>query len=605
MALSDTLRGLWRWFLDDAGLLEPENGGEDAMPVGDDTLFAALVAAAEAQNATLPAGDETLFAALVAAAEAKRNERPASDETLFAALNAAAELERPRRALSGEGAADNLPTLPEDPPDDLDGFAAPAVCKRGDEAVQATVMLPEVVENIAAGVPGREGTDEDLETAAAAPRTKASVATKEEEDGVLSVDEPLLFQSAADDLPRDGAGFSKPDARGAEGQELFATAGKDETLQETRGRHMSPLGQLDGEETMNEETAHDGILTGIGETPCGQVAVSDSACIVPGVEPQGEEKGIPANISASSAEVRGASDGLWAAEAAEEADTPLEPQPADIRPQLSEPAASTPFRQKRIVVSLLKGGVGKTTITCFLGTAIQKIWDEYGSERRLLVVDTDPQGSSTDFFLRDKKPEEARTLRALFEPYPFPGAAKTLFHPTRYRHIDLLPAHISVSDVIPSPEGDREARLAQYLAAAADDYSLILIDTPPSDTLALRNALMAGSGVFVPIDPSRQAIATLPQFISTFSRYSQYNAQLKLYGVIFSRYDRRRALDRDIRDAVSKQLGQSGIRCREAPNRSVISNCYNSYLGFEGLDPAKDKDAYDFFRDLALQVLIA
>lgn len=546
MAVSDTLHRMWRWFLDDAGLLEPEDGGEEAMPAGDDTLFAALVA------------------------------------------------------------ADDLPTLPEELPDDLDGFAAPVVCKRGDEAVQATVMRPVVAENIAAGVLGQEGADEDLETASAALRTKTFVATKEEEDGALSVGEPLLFQSAADDLPRDGAGFSKPDARGAEGQELFATAGKDETLQETCGRHMSPLGQLDGEETMNEETAHDGILTGIDETPCGQVAVSDSACIVPGVEPQGEEKGIPASMSASSAEVRGARDGLWAAGAAKEADAPPDPQPGDICLQVSRPvAAPTPFRQKRIVVSLLKGGVGKTTITCFLATAIQKIWDEYGSARRLLVVDTDPQGSTTSFFLCDKKPEEARTLRALFEPYPFPGAAKTLFHSTRYRHIDLLPAHMAVSDVIPSPEDNSEARLAQYLAAAADDYSLILIDTPPSDTLALRNALMAGSGVFVPIDPSRQAIATLPQFINTFSRYNTAVSCLHVYGVIFSRYDKRRVLDRDIRESVSAQLAQSGIRYCEAPNRAVISNCYNDYHGFEGLDPVRDKDAYDFFHDLALQTLIA
>lgn len=88
---------------------------------------------------------------------------------------------------------------------------------------------------------------------------------------------------------------------------------------------------------------------------------------------------------------------------------PAESAPAEppVPKEMAEPAASgaqtrielPPFRQKRVVVSLLKGGVGKTTITCFLATALQKIWDDAAADGRVLVVDTDPQGSATDFFL--------------------------------------------------------------------------------------------------------------------------------------------------------------------------------------------------------------
>lgn len=70
---------------------------------------------------------------------------------------------------------------------------------------------------------------------------------------------------------------------------------------------------------------------------------------------------------------------------------------------------------------MLKGGVGKTTITCFIATAIQKIWDEEKRDGRLLVVDTDPGGSATDFFLRAEDVPAELSLRALLDPSPMPA----------------------------------------------------------------------------------------------------------------------------------------------------------------------------------------
>ena len=261
-----------------------------------------------------------------------------------------------------------------------------------------------------------------------------------------------------------------------------------------------------------------------------------------------------------------------------------------------------PFSQRRAAVSLLKGGVGKTTITCFLATAIQKFWDDSGVEDRLLVVDTDPQGSATDFFLKGENVPPELSLRALFPPYADPSGA-LLFHHTRYPRIDILPAHTSMADVHPTAPGQCEGCLAWFLAEAASEYSLILIDTPPSDTLALRNALMAASGIFMPIDPSRQALKTLPQFSKTFSKYKKRNSELKVYGVVFSRYDTRLNLDRDIRKEVSALLKRSGLKLYEVPRRAALSACYNNYVGYEGLDPKKESDVAKVFTDMATHLL--
>ncbi len=261
-----------------------------------------------------------------------------------------------------------------------------------------------------------------------------------------------------------------------------------------------------------------------------------------------------------------------------------------------------PFAQNRVAVSLLKGGVGKTTIVCFLATAIEDLWRRSGVQGRILVVDTDPQGSATDFFLPGGAVSPQSSMRALFPPFEAPQDGR-LFHSTRYPCIDLLPAHVDMADVFPDEAGLRERALAQYLQNAAGGYRLILIDTPPSDTLALRCALMASSGIFMPIDPSRQSLKTFGQFARTFVRYRRRNNELKICGVVFSRYDRRLSLDNHIREAITQQLKNSGIDLYEVPRRAAIAQSYNDYRGFEALDPAKDAEVVKVFADMALKIL--
>lgn len=261
-----------------------------------------------------------------------------------------------------------------------------------------------------------------------------------------------------------------------------------------------------------------------------------------------------------------------------------------------------PFAQPRIVVSLLKGGVGKTTMVCFLATAIEELWRRSGVQGRLLVVDTDPQGSATDFFLSGEAVSPQNSLRALFPPYEA-SQAGGLFHGTRYPCIDVLPSHVDLADVFPDEAGSLECALARYLQDAAGDYGLILIDTPPSDTLALRCALMAGSGILMPIDPSRQSLKTFSRFARTFVKYRRRNAELKICGVVFSRYDRRLSLDNRIREAITRQLNNSGIDLYEVPRRAAVAQIYNDYRGFEALDAVKDGEIVKVFADMALKIL--
>ncbi len=278
--------------------------------------------------------------------------------------------------------------------------------------------------------------------------------------------------------------------------------------------------------------------------------------------------------------------------------------PPETQTPPEEPSSPTPapFRQPRVAISLLKGGVGKTTITCFLATALQKKWDETNEEGRVLVVDTDPQGSATSFFLNGAPVEPQHSLRALFPPYLFPGDG--LIHRTRYPRIDILPAHPEMADVTVPADAPNEENLARYLAAAADAYRLILIDTPPSDTLALRNALMASSGVYAPLDPSRQALNTLVRFQKTIERYKALNSVLSLYGVIYSRCYMAQNLDKEIYNNIREILASSGLPLYVLPRRQALAECFNDNAGFEALDPVKEKEAVGTLGEIAHQMIL-
>ena len=115
-------------------------------------------------------------------------------------------------------------------------------------------------------------------------------------------------------------------------------------------------------------------------------------------------------------------------------------------------------------------------------------------------------------------PPDRRSRALLPASYDAPvpsGNSKSLIHSTRYSRVDILPAHASVADAEASSMVYPEERLARYLFDASEGYSLVLIDTPPSATLALKNAMLASSGVLVPVDPSRQSLKTLPLFSET------------------------------------------------------------------------------------------
>lgn len=261
-----------------------------------------------------------------------------------------------------------------------------------------------------------------------------------------------------------------------------------------------------------------------------------------------------------------------------------------------------PFKQKRVAVSMLKGGVGKTTAVCFIASALQRIWDDNKTGDRLLVVDGDPQGSATDFFLSgDVEPD--KSFCALLQEEPMTANFKSIIYPTRYPRIDILAAHPDAADVAVYQDDRREDRLARFIEDTGDEYSMILMDTPPSLTLALKNVLIAASDVYAPVDPSRQGLKTLPNFVNRLSLYHSPHNGIRLGGVLLSRYNGNRIISKKTHGLLARLLpDEIPLFC--IPDRTAIAKCYNKGDGVEGLcNESGGADCRSVFMKLARHIL--
>lgn len=172
-----------------------------------------------------------------------------------------------------------------------------------------------------------------------------------------------------------------------------------------------------------------------------------------------------------------------------------------------------------VTIANFKGGVGKTTTAVTLAQGMSLLG------HKVLVIDTDPQGSLTTMFgiLPDSEVEEEDTILPLVM-----GAETSIryaIRPTYWDGIDLVPASpllFGAEFALPArqtKEDDFEFwNVLNYgIDDVRGDYDLIVIDTPPALSYTTINALLASNGIIMPLPPSTLDFASAAQFWSLFS----------------------------------------------------------------------------------------
>ena len=220
---------------------------------------------------------------------------------------------------------------------------------------------------------------------------------------------------------------------------------------------------------------------------------------------------------------------------------------------------------KTIVISNQKGGVGKTT------TAVNLCACLAAAEKRVLLVDLDPQGNATsgcgihdftkttyEFMLGAARATEARIKTSI--PY-----------------LDLMPSdrRLSGAEIELVSQVSRERFLDNALAEVRAHYDFIIIDTPPSLGLLTLNALTAADSILIPIQCEYYALEGLSQLLSTIQLVQKsLNRKVRIEGVLLTMFDRRLRLSNQVAEEAIEYFGDTvyetkiprNVRLSEAPS---------------------------------------
>jgi len=266
-----------------------------------------------------------------------------------------------------------------------------------------------------------------------------------------------------------------------------------------------------------------------------------------------------------------------------------------------------------------KGGVGKTTTTACLGTALSNLGYS------VLVVDLDPQMNATKWMLgRELESDEASVLDTMITASEDAGddsdwPLARVIEPS-YLEFDFVPAHSDLANI----EGEvgeqpsrpyllqeriqevEKGRSFDYLdevgahISPESRYDLCLIDCPPSLGLLVVQALTASDGLIVPVSVDGMSMQGLEQLVSTARQVQKYlNESIQITGLLPNNLDRRAGLVNEGLDQLRQEYGNLVFET-EVPWRSKIIEV--STYGTTLYEHAPSSDAVTIYESLAREV---
>lgn len=229
-----------------------------------------------------------------------------------------------------------------------------------------------------------------------------------------------------------------------------------------------------------------------------------------------------------------------------------------------------------IAIANQKGGVGKTTTSINLSASLA------AKGKKVLMIDTDPQGNATSGFGIDKNNLE----NTIYELILGECSIQDCIIKNVIEGVSVLPSNVNLAAAEIELIGveKKEYILKNEIDWVKDSYDFIIIDCPPSLSMLTVNAMTTADTVLVPIQCEYYALEGLSQLIHTVNLVKErLNPVLDMEGVVFTMFDSRTNLSNQVVENVKNNLQQNvyktiiprNIRLAEAPSYGMPIQIYD------------------------------